>query len=179
MDIEGNVRHLGKVNHTALRDAVLGLKESVWEENEIRQQKFKQHSDTQSIILLWLVGWEPHKVVRRGGCDYIGNEASELLDEVVENNYPKDGEFLRAVVAKLKPGGSIKLHNDSHPNFAVGHRIHVPLKTSSDVIFNINGERVIMEEGMGYEINNLKPHEVHNLGLEDRIHLIFDYADPK
>ena len=165
MDIEGNVRHLGKVNHTALRDAVLGLKESVWEENEIRQQKFKQHSDTQSIILLWLVGWEPHKVVRRGGCDYIGNEASELLDEVVENNYPKDGEFLRAVVAKLKPGGSIKLH--------------IPLKTSSDVIFNINGERVIMEEGMGYEINNLKPHEVHNLGLEDRIHLIFDYADPK
>ena len=54
MDIEGNVRHLGKVNHIALRDAVLGLKESVWEENEIRQQKFKQHMTlNQSYCFGW------------------------------------------------------------------------------------------------------------------------------
>jgi len=179
MDIPENLRRLGKVNHEALRDAVLALNENVWREDEVRQSKFQQHSDTQSIVLLWLVGWEPHKVVRRSGCDYIGNEASELIDEIVANYYPEDGEFLRAVVAKLKPNGCIKAHIDSHASFACGHRIHVPLKTSEDVFFYLNGERVIMEEGKGYEINNLRAHEVHNLGTEDRIHLIFDYAPPK
>jgi aspartyl/asparaginyl beta-hydroxylase (cupin superfamily) len=82
------------------------------------------------------------------------------------------------MVAKLLAGGTIHPHVDAHPSFSVGHRIHVPLKTNDDVQFIVEGERIIMEEGEAYELNNLLNHGVHNGGKEDRIHLIFDYMDP-
>lgn len=179
MEIEGNVRELGKLNFEVLRDAVLAQNPWVWTEDDVRQKNFTQHKDTETIVLLWRVGWNPHKIIRKSGCDYIGQEASDLLDEIIKDHYEEGGEFMKAMVTKLKPGGKINLHIDSHESFKIGHRIHVPLKTSKDVVFNINGERVIMEEGKGYEINNLLPHEVFNNGTEDRIHLIFDYVPRK
>jgi aspartyl/asparaginyl beta-hydroxylase (cupin superfamily) len=179
VDIGVNVRELGKVNYEKLKDAVLAVRDLAWQEDDVRQKNYSQHKDTESIVLLWRIGWDPHKVVKKNGCFYVGDEASKLIDEIVERHYPDGGEFLKAAIVKLKPGGIIKLHKDAHPSFAIGHRIHVPLKTSKDVIFKIRDERVVMEEGRGYEINNLKRHEVYNGGTEDRIHLIFDYVPPQ
>jgi hypothetical protein len=53
------------------------------------------------------------------------------------------------------------------------------LQTNQGVEFTVDEERVIMEEGKAYELNNLLPHSVYNGGEEDRIHLIFDYMAPQ
>jgi hypothetical protein len=83
------------------------------------------------------------------------------------------------MVAKLLPHGTIEGHIDSHPSFSSAHRIHVPLVTNPDIIFQVDGKLVTMNVGYGYEINNKKIHSVHNGGDKARLHFIFDYAPPE
>src|SRR4029453_18434342 len=83
-----------------------------------------------------------------------------------------------AMAAKLMPGGLILPHRDSHPSFAAGHRIHVPIATNPRVRFMIDGRPVSLQVGEAYEINNQKVHSVMNKGATDRIHFIFDYVPP-
>jgi hypothetical protein len=42
----------------------------------------------------------------------------------------------------------------------------------------VGGERMLIEEGVAFELNNALPHEVVNAGTSARIHFIFDYAPP-
>jgi aspartyl/asparaginyl beta-hydroxylase (cupin superfamily) len=85
---------------------------------------------------------------------------------------------MQDLAAKLLAGGRILPHRDTHPSFAVGHRIHVPITTNPRVRFTIDGRPCRMEVGQAYEINNQKMHSVMNGGAEDRITFIFDYLPP-
>lgn len=177
MQIDGVVRDLGPVNHTAVRDKVLALDEKVWLEDDLSDWQ-PMRGDTRSIVLLFCDGWEPIVIDKRNGWPYLSEEVVPLATDIIDQNYAPGGRVLRAMIAKLIPGGTIKPHVDAHPSFSIGHRIHVPLKTNDDVQFVVEGQRIIMEEGKAYELNNLMTHGVHNGGKEDRIHLIFDYMEP-
>ncbi len=180
MDIDGPLRELGAIDTTALREAILSQEEAAWHEDQYRQQSYDVHDQTQSIVLVFTNGsnW-PNAVVRKEpGWDRIADVAVPVMHEILEKHYPLGGTIIRAMAAKLVVGGKIKPHNDSHPSFHCGHRIHVPITTNPRVRFMIDGRPYQLQVGQAYELNNQKQHSVMNKGIEDRITFIFDYVPP-
>jgi trehalose utilization protein len=178
MDIGEPIRMFGKVGMEQLAEAVLGQDEAAWNENEQRQKDYEVHEQTRSIVLLFanVDQWPAIDVTKQPGWDRLADVAMPVMHEIIRNWYPAGGTIIRAMAAKLLAGGRILPHRDSHPSFAVGHRIHVPIVTNSRVRFMIDGRPYQLEVGQAYEINNQKTHSVMNKGTTDRINFIFDYV---
>ena len=76
---------------------------------------------------------------------------------------------------RLTPGSVIKEHSDHDLDVAMGAaRVHVPITTSPQVEFLLNGSRVEMEPGSAWYLRLADPHAVANRGTEDRVHLVLD-----
>ena len=76
---------------------------------------------------------------------------------------------------KLTPGSRIKEHTDHDLAAENGTaRLHVPVVTSDDVHFVLNGTRVVMNEGDCWYLRLSDPHSVENNGPADRVHLVID-----
>ncbi|MEO1246890.1 MAG: aspartyl/asparaginyl beta-hydroxylase domain-containing protein [Pseudomonadota bacterium] len=179
MKLEVPVRELGPVAAEPLAEAVLGSTEAHWREETLRQERFEQHHDTESLILCFCDGW-PELVMQKGSAwDRLYPFAAPVIAEILALGYPRGGKVVRLMAAKLRPGGRIALHADTHPSFGIGHRIHVPLKTNDQVEFIVDGQRVCMMPLHAYEIDNRRKHSVSNGGDDDRIHLVFDYVPPQ
>ena len=180
MDIDGPFRELGAIDTTALREAILSQEEAAWHEDEYRQQSYDVHDQTQSIVLVFTDGsnWPNSDVRKEPGWDRIADVAVPVMHDIIEKHYPAGGTIIRAMAAKLVAGGKIKPHNDNHPSFHCGHRIHVPITTNPRVRFMIDGRPYKFQVGQAYELNNQKQHSVMNKGTEDRITFIFDYVPP-
>jgi aspartyl/asparaginyl beta-hydroxylase (cupin superfamily) len=56
----------------------------------------------------------------------------------------------------------------------LARRNHVPIITSGNVIFGVGSERVNMQIGECWEINNYRFHWVDNNSDIDRVHLLVD-----
>ena len=180
MDIEGRIRELGDVDVAALANLVVAQDRKAWLENDHRQNAYEVHRDTESVVLVFTEAeaW-PEIVVRKmPGWDRLIEAAGPLMHDIIANHYPAGGTIIRAMAAKLKAGGKITPHKDSHPSFHIGHRIHVPITTNPRVRFMIGGRPHQFEVGKAYEINNQKMHSVANKGTEDHITFIFDYVPP-
>ncbi len=180
MDIDVPLRELGAIDTTALRETILSQEEAAWHEDKYRQQSYDVHDQTQSIVLVFTnaSNWPNAEVRKEPGWDRIADVAVPVMHEILEKHYPAGGTIIRAMAAKLVAGGKIKPHNDSHPSFHCGHRIHVPITTNPRVRFMIDGRPYKLQVGQAYELNNQKQHSVMNKGTEDRITIIFDYVPP-
>jgi hypothetical protein len=178
MDIGVPVRSFGKVEMQALAAAIVAADEAAWNENVERQKSFEVHEQTRSIVLLFaeVSNWPELEISKQPGWGRFAELAVPLMHEIIRNWYPPGGTIIRAMAAKLMPGGLILPHRDSHPSFAAGHRIHVPIVTNPRVRFMIDGRPVSLQVGEAYEINNQMVHSVMNKGDTDRIHFIFDYV---
>ena len=76
---------------------------------------------------------------------------------------------------RLGPGSVIKDHRDPDLDINAGAiRLHIPIVTNRDVIFRLNGERVVMEPGSVWYLRLSDPHSVENRGTTDRVHLVID-----
>ena len=76
---------------------------------------------------------------------------------------------------KLHAGAEIREHRDHDLCFEDGEvRFHVPVVSSPDVYFYLDGERVVMDEGECWYLNLSLPHRVLNQGATDRVHLVID-----
>jgi hypothetical protein len=82
----------------------------------------------------------------------------------------------RAVrLMRLAPGSVIKEHSDYDLAAEDGMaRIHVPVATNPDVIFEVNRRRVVMAAGEAWYLRLADPHRVANRGATDRVHLVID-----
>jgi hypothetical protein len=180
MDIEVPLKDLGLVDNSALSNAVLALDDEVWKSNTYRQKQYDVHTLTESIVLIFTdgSGWPNIEVSKEAGWDLLSEVALPLMHDIIAKHYPPGGTIIRAMAAKLIPGGIIKPHKDAHPSFHAGHRIHIPITTNSRVRFMIDGRPYKFEVGHAYEINNQKQHSVMNKGKEGRITFIFDYIPP-
>lgn len=84
-------------------------------------------------------------------------------------------EVQSARLMRLGSGSVIKEHSDNDLDVARGAvRIHVPVVTSAEVEFLLNGSRVVMEPGSAWYLRLADPHAVTNRGVEDRVHLVLD-----
>lgn len=178
MDIGQALKPLGRIDVSRLQSRVADLDRSAWLEQSIRQVDFRDvHGDTESVVLVFCNGdWPNMTVTKDKGWGRLAEDAVPVMHTIIAQHYPKGGTILRAMAAKLKAGGRIRTHVDSHTSFQRSHRVHIPLKTNSQVRFMIDGRPYKLDEGHAYEVNNQKPHGVMNTGKEDRINFIFDYC---
>lgn len=178
MKLDVPVRALGRVAIQPLLDAVLNATPEDWLEEPLRQERYEQHHDTESLILCFCDGWPNLKMMKGPAWERLYPLTTPIVSEILSRGYTRGGKVVRLLIAKLKPDGHIPLHSDTHPSFDIGHRIHVPLQTNDQVDFIVGGRKVTMCCSHAYEIDNKRNHEVVNHGTEDRMHLIFDYVPP-
>ena len=180
MDIEPHIRELGPVDAAPLATAILAQEEAAWHEQEHRQRAYEVHRDTESMVMIFAEEstWPELVVKKEAAWDRLAGVAMPVMHDIIGRCYPPGGTIIRAMAAKLKPGGRITPHTDRHPSFRLGHRIHVPITTNRRVRFTIDGRPCRLEVGHAYEINNQKTHSVANRGMEPRISFIFDYMPP-
>jgi hypothetical protein len=178
MEIASRMLCHGPVDISALAAAIAAQDDAAWLEQVDRQKDYEVHRLTQSIVLLFaeVDPWPRMEVTRQPGWGRLSAVAVPLMDSIIARWYPAGGVIIRAMAAKLLPGGKIDPHRDSHPSFNCGHRIHVPITTNPRVRFTVDGRPFKLEVGQCYEINNRMMHSVANKGDTDRIHFIFDYV---
>jgi hypothetical protein len=86
-------------------------------------------------------------------------------------------ETRTARLMRLAPGSLIKEHADHDLAAESGTvRLHAPVTTNSDVVFEVNRRRVDMAPGEVWYLRLADPHRVANRGTTDRIHLVIDVA---
>ncbi len=178
MEFDTPHRDLGRVPLRALRLWARDAPEEVWMEDTLRQDTFRVHARTQSVILLWT----DHKEYPRLYCKTWPrwSELRPLLWPAVvwaRRQTGAQGPLCTSMLARLLPGQHITPHTDSAPFFAAARRFHVPLLTHPDVDFEVDGARVPMVASHLVEIDNRRHHAVSNRSLEPRVHFIFDIID--
>ena len=78
-------------------------------------------------------------------------------------------------IMKLTAGSKIKEHTDHDLGAEYGTvRLHIPILTSDEINFMLNGTRVVMNEGECWYLRLSDPHYVENKSLSDRVHLVID-----
>ena len=179
MNFDGTLRELGPVDSASLIESILSQDQDAWKANQHRQQAYDVHHQTESLVMVFCDGWPDMKISKESAWDALKETAVPLMRDIIRKHYPAGGSVIRAMAAKLKAGGVISPHWDSHESFIHSHRIHVPVTTNPGVRFMINGRPHRFEVGNAYEINNQKNHSVMNSGAEDRITFIFDYLPPR
>ena len=117
MDIEGSLRELGPVDSEALIEAVLAQDEEAWQANRYRQQEYDVHTQTESLVMVFCDGWPEMKVTKESAWDSLKETAVPLMRHIIDNFYPAGGTVIRAMAAKLKAGGVISPHRDTHQSF--------------------------------------------------------------
>jgi hypothetical protein len=76
---------------------------------------------------------------------------------------------------RLGAGATISEHRDLRLAFADGEvRLHVPVVTSPEVEFVLDGGRVPMQAGECWYLDLTQPHRVTNRDMSARIHLAID-----
>ena len=90
---------------------------------------------------------------------------------------------MRCVMARLPPNTEIPTHHDTGKWVTASHRVHVAMRTDSNVGFYAgtdpsNMERYFFPIGLPIELNNHAKHAVRNdSDTMYRIHLMFDYVE--
>jgi quercetin dioxygenase-like cupin family protein len=75
----------------------------------------------------------------------------------------------------LAPGAVIKEHRDPGTALQEGlTRLHVPLQTSPEVLFTVDGDAVHFGAGHAWYLDASCRHAVHNRGTLARVHLLID-----
>jgi len=86
-----------------------------------------------------------------------------------------DAEVRAARLLRLTPGSVIREHTDHEYTDDDGTlRLHIPAVTNPDVVFLLNGTRIVMEAGTAWVLRLADPHSVANNGASDRVHMIVD-----
>jgi quercetin dioxygenase-like cupin family protein len=180
MKIDAPLRDLGEVPADDLREAVLGLDDAAWADQQYRQETYEVHRQTESLVMVFTdgSGWPEIEVRKESGWDWLMETAVPVMHHIIQQHYAPGGVIIRAMAARMAPGAVIRPHRDSHPSFHASHRIHIPLVTNPRVRFTIDGRPYLFEVGKAYEINNQLTHSVMNKGSDHRVHFIFDYLPP-
>lgn len=168
MDIGLAYRDIGDVSIAGLSRLCQHLTAADWLANPHRQRHYPDHQQTESII---------GRLPIHGGDGPWLSELMPLMASALRQAQAVSPGYERlsgCVLVKLPPSGVVLQHRDLSPYFAKTRRFHVPILTNAQVTFTIGRERLNMQAGRLYEINNLMPHGVFNGGDTDRIHLIFD-----
>lgn len=150
-------RHPSNDNWTAipLRNATgTDAREGLEINNSIKNQKMLPCQDTRFLEQLPYISW--------------------VLKDIAEKF---DTEVGIVRISKVPSHKTILPHKDGNKfDIEKGtiYRLHIPIVTGEDVIFNIDDKKYHLEPGNLYYTNVSKKHGVINNGPIDRVHLVID-----
>lgn len=189
MWISNRCQALGQVDIKELTQAINRQPKEAWDADEDLRKNLAGNRQTQSLFLQVISGPEFINILKQRPLtqdDVLFYSAWESLHKEVQpivdyalSHFEKNGVILRIQIARMLPGAKILPHIDSSPLLTSSYRLHVPIKTNDDVHFMVDGERIKMQEGQLYNLNNRVPHWVENRSNEARTHLIIDYLPPE
>lgn len=177
MDFDGNFCKYGRLDAAALRACTDLQSDDAWRADPFRQENFAIHSDTETIYLIYDRDFRHVSPTTLPKLQEFASAMQPFID-VVSERFAHDGWVVRCVLAKLRAGGRIALHEDLGYSLRYSRRIHIPVITNANVKLTVGGESIHMEAGEIWEINNTRPHGAENPGPGYRVHLIIDWAQP-
>jgi hypothetical protein len=187
MNFDGEFIHIGDIDVSEIKKLILNLSSEQWQLDTIRQDRYTVHADTETISLVWDEDFRHTKPSRLPALEMFSTAIRPSLAKIAAFYESSDkwsalikangvGYFIRASFVKLKAGCEIKQHQDKNFSLVHSHRIHIPIITNDDVLFNIGDLSMNILEGEIVEINNRKIHSVQNKSDKDRVHLILDWV---
>lgn len=114
---------------------------------------------------------------------YSDPSASDWIDTELLDSCPTMREAMDRLkcpikstrLMRLAPDSEILEHTDHDLGFEDGEvRLHIPIETSPEVEFMLDGERIEMRPGELWYLNVNLPHRVANRGSSCRTHLVID-----
>lgn len=158
-------KFLGNIDITSILKNLSTFTEEQWNQHTTKNPNYKSVSS-----ILWVKNDLKTGLV----AEKILTNVKELLQPIYKKHYG-EGDFIRVLIPKLKPGGSIPIHRDSGNSLMEVKRTHIPLITNENVFFKVGNTTKNLKVGEVWEINNAREHTVNNNSDEHRIHLIVDY----
>ena len=159
---------IGEVDVTKIEELAKKLTPGEWIEWDLRQNRYKVHSTTESYPFMFSeYGEEPKRYNQNTDLWYV----VEPLIKRLENFYNRKAGAI--VLVKLKPKTNIIPHTDAGW-FINTHRLHIPIITHPDITFSLTDKKVHLKRGWIYELNNLVEHGVQNTTDVGRVHLMID-----
>ena len=160
-------------------DYILQIKNlSHWQNNTSRQQEYEQHKYTETIFLRFrkdLNVFSNFTLIDYPLMDIYKKSIKNYINTLKQFYKIKD---YSVIIANLKPNGTIPLHYDYGDYFEKSHRVHIPIKTNTNVLFTCGDVVSSLKTGFIYEIDNVGSlHGVEKKSNEDRYHVIFDIWD--
>lgn len=150
-----------------------------WSEWDFRTKKFPMLRQTQTIPLLFDETWNHKYVMKHKHYPLFETEILLLENHLKNNVFKSDGYILNALLVKLEANKTIAPHCDHGLHFhrSIFTRIHLPIFTNEDCIFQVGEDKKNLKVGEMWDPNyTQKIHSVVNFGKTDRIHLIFDWV---
>lgn len=180
------IHEIGKVKISKLKLIVQGLKTEDWDTDEDFNMNYNKSkvakngalTNTKHIIYRFTnKRLNPYEYIESERWENVSdillpimNKATAYLD-YTNKYYPK------VMLANLPSKNFIPPHIDGDKMGYIPHKIHIPIQTNKEAFFFLENEKLNLEEGKAYEVNNGKRHGVTNGGDNDRIHLIFECLD--
>lgn len=172
MKLPGLLYKIGEVDTSMIEEHVSRLTQQEWIEWDLRQNRYKVHSATESYPFLFSEYGEQPKEYNQD--TELWNVVKPVIDRL-EKFYNRKAAAI--VVVKLKPKTNIIPHTDGGW-FVNTNRLHIPIVTDPNILFTFIDKKVHLKKGSIYEINNLVEHGVVNPTAVARVHLMVD-LDPK
>jgi hypothetical protein len=98
-----------------------------------------------------------------------------IVDRIVSEHLTQGGFVNKMMISNIIPGGKMPTHWDEEPTQLLSKRIHVVITSNAQSEFIVNDTVYHFSPGEIFELNNMMPHSVSNMGDSDRVHLIIDY----
>jgi hypothetical protein len=149
---------------------------SEWDEWNFRQKNYYfPHKNTESIPFFW----STDQNIIDGVFNVISYNSQNIILKMINDDllfFTKkyEGSICKLMLSKLKKQKNIMDHVDCGFLLTESHRLHLPIITNKNVIFNIENCSYNMLEGIWYEFDNTRSHSVENNSNDDRIHLMLD-----
>jgi hypothetical protein len=173
-DEDFNLRKHAQYDIDAIKEYVSKFSDE-WLIDTSRQKMSHTHKDTNTYYvyknnLQWKFGEE--FVTHRISTD---DALLELLEPIISDlEKIHNGVRGNVLLIKLTAKENIPIHEDSGDYLMLTRRNHIPIITTGDVVFGVGGDRVSMQPGECWEINNYRLHWVDNNSDIDRVHLLID-----
>jgi quercetin dioxygenase-like cupin family protein len=157
-----------------------GEADPLWDVSKMRQERYRTHRTTRSIIFKWLENLtpqQPQPVMTAAHLPAPLFAAVSRCGGALESHF--GGTIVRLLLVELAAGATIPAHQDKGALLEQTHRCHVAIATNPSVRFTIGDETFHMEEGMAYEMDNMRVHAAENAGPTRRVHLICNILPPQ
>jgi aspartyl/asparaginyl beta-hydroxylase len=162
--------------------AEIAANAELWFADTSRQEKIVTQRETQAITLRSHADQASldSRVRRAKPVAYRGRPspmsarlpvASAFVDQLAQST---NGVMGRAVMANIRPHGTVYPHTDDGLYWLLRDRYHLVLKSVAGSPLRAGGEEVRMQPGELWWFDPTVPHEAFNDSEEDRIHIIAD-----